>query len=143
MYKKIDLILTESEKRRMPIILENEEWSMIFGERDEEGLQELKNRLQKLLDEQNAAKTTLRTLQKEKKQTMARIISLSDEINNKKKRGSLKELDKHKRLLERLNVDIEEAKYREEHFQPLFVANSLPVELINGDTVDEIGRAHV
>lgn len=114
MYQKKDLILTESEKRRLPIIIENEEWNMIFGERDEESLQELKIKLQKLIDEDESAKDTLRSLNKEKKKTMAKILSLSDEVNNKNQRGSLKELDKHKRLLERLNVDIEEAKYLKE-----------------------------
>lgn len=112
MYRKIQLTLTDTEKMKLPILIKDEKWNKIFGDRDNEKIRKLKIELQKLLDEDEFAQNQIRDLKKEKRKTMAEILDISDEVNNAGKRGSLRKLDKNRRHMEKLNSEIEEISFR-------------------------------
>lgn len=112
MYKLKALVLTKKEKRALPRLIENEDWSELFSEKENESIKRLSKELKKLIDEETAAEEEFRIITKDKKKAMSQILALSDQVNNEKRGGALIKLDKQKKLTEKLKAKAEDVRFR-------------------------------
>lgn len=110
--KTIDLEENIILKNRIPILVNDENWSKIFGELEDKAIQSTKDELEELLKEQKKAEREIAKLQKEKVKAMKMILNISDVINNKEKVESADLLDQYKDKIYIINEKIDGIQYR-------------------------------
>ena len=110
--KTIDLEENIILKNRIPILVNDENWSKIFGGIEDKVIQSTKNELEELLKEQKKAEREMAKLQKEKVKDMKMILNISDVINNKEKVESADLLDQYKDKIYLINEKIDGIQYR-------------------------------
>ena len=110
--KTIDLEENIILKNRIPILVNDENWSKIFGGIEDKVIQSTKNELEELLKEQKKAEREIARLQKEKVKAMKMILNISDIINNKEKVESADLLDQYKDKIYLINEKIDGIQYR-------------------------------
>lgn len=75
---KYDIIL----RNRIPLLINDKNWSEIFGAVDDKSIQNFAKELKNLIKVKNEKERMLLRLKSEKKHVMSKIWSLSDKINN-------------------------------------------------------------
>jgi predicted RND superfamily exporter protein len=110
--KTIDLEENIILKNRIPILVNDENWSKIFGGIEDKVIQSTKDELEELLKEQKKAEREIARLQKEKVKAMKMILNISDIINNKEKVESADLLDQYKDKIYLINEKIDGIQYR-------------------------------
>lgn len=80
--KDLDLDYRTIMRNNIPLLVKDNTWKELFSDINDRQINKLKSELEDLLEEQKEIERKLKKLKKEKKRTMAKIINLSDEINN-------------------------------------------------------------
>lgn len=101
-------------KSAIPLLIQNKEWNKLFGDIEEKDIVELKNKLEKLSDENQNVKKELSMKKSEKKKLIAKVLTLSDEINNNNLSGGLELLESYQKQIHEINDDIDELTFKSE-----------------------------
>ncbi|WP_425447122.1 hypothetical protein [Dethiothermospora halolimnae] len=80
--KDLDLDYRTIMRNNIPLLVKDNTWKELFSDINDRQINKLKSELEDLLEDQKGIERKLKKLKKEKKRTMAKIINLSDEINN-------------------------------------------------------------
>src|SRR5699024_1816218 len=104
---KVDIEYDLLLKNKLPILTENKDWLEIFGNVKDKEIMSDKQALQSIIEEKNQKSEMLESIKSQKKRAMAKIITLSDEINNNNKPENMSLLEEAKGSLDKMNEDIE------------------------------------
>lgn len=108
---KVDLDYDLLIKNRLTILTENSEWMENFDGLQNKEIVRDKEELKSLLKLERESHSSLEKLKTEKKRIIARIITLSDEINNKNKVSDIVLLDEAQSKLNDLNDEIDDITF--------------------------------
>jgi hypothetical protein len=98
-------------KNKLPLLIENKEWIEIFGSTKNKEILKDRESLQKLVLSEKEMEKRLDDIKTKKKRTMAKIITLSDEINNNNKVENISMLEQSQKELNEMNEEIEEIMF--------------------------------
>lgn len=108
---KVDLDYDLIIRNRLSILTENSEWLENFDGLSNRDIVRDKEELKKLVKFERDSKVKLEKLKSEKKRLIARIITLSDEINNKDKVSDIVLLEEAQSQLKDLNDEIDDITF--------------------------------
>lgn len=113
MFKKlnIDIDYEMLLKNRIPLLTSNSEWLELFGKLKDKAMSEEKTKLKAMIKQERETQIRLKAIKEEKKKLIARIITLSDEINNNDKQEHITLLDSSQAELNQLNEEIDELMF--------------------------------
>lgn len=98
-------------KNKLPLLIQNKEWREIFGNTNNKEISKDRINLEKLVSSEKEMEQRLETIKSQKKRAMAKIITLSDEINNNNKVESISILERSQRDVNEMNEEIEEVMF--------------------------------
>lgn len=98
-------------KNKIPLLTENKEWVQIFGTAKNKEIEKDKLVLLELVAKEKGLVRRLETIKSDKKRNMAKIITLSDEINNNNKVENLGILEQSQQELNNMNEELEEIMF--------------------------------
>lgn len=98
-------------KNKIPLLIENKEWSQIFGSTKNKEIQKDKAALLELVSKEKETVKKLENIKADKKRMMAKIITLSDEINNNNKVENISILEESQQEINRMNEEIDDLMF--------------------------------
>lgn len=113
--KSININFDVMLKNKIPILIRDESWKILFDIVNDKIILMHKNKLTELLNEDIESSKNLKKLKIEKRKAMIKILNLSEEVNtNDDNKDALELLDKCQDDISRLNEEIDEATFRTE-----------------------------
>ena len=98
-------------KNRIPLLIENKDWVQIFGSSKNKEIQKDKVALLELITREKELVKKLEDTKSDKKRMMAKIITLSDEINNNNKVENISILEESQQDMNRMNEEIDDIMF--------------------------------
>lgn len=98
-------------KNRIPLLIENKDWVQIFGRSKNKEIQKDKVALLELITREKELVKKLEDTKSDKKRMMAKIITLSDEINNNNKVENISILEESQQDMNRMNEEIDDIMF--------------------------------
>lgn len=111
MYRKGIIFLSEKEKRKLPLLHQDEEWINLYENTSDESMDQSAAILRHLLTNEEEAKKQFSLVTAEKKAAMRKIIQLSDSINNNHNLSDVDLLDAERIRVDKLNYDLDNIQY--------------------------------
>lgn len=111
-FKNIDLDENIILKNKIPLLIEDENWIKLFGETKNRNIQNIKEELSELVEEERELNRKEMTLQREKVHAMKMILGVSDAVNNENKLHNVGLLDEYKEKIEGINQELEEITFQ-------------------------------
>ncbi len=107
--KNMDIELAEKiiKKNKIPILIHYEPWKKLFSKGFTKTMESLSKEITSVLDRKKELEKELSRLQSLKPKNMAKIIYLSNEVNENKNPAAEMELDRLKEEMEEINENIE------------------------------------
>ncbi|MTI48662.1 hypothetical protein [Sporosalibacterium faouarense] len=112
--KDFNIDLDIINKKNIPILINVKEWKLLFDEVSNKKVEEYRDELSQLLQEQKTVDRELIRLKKDKKKNMMKILNLSDEVNNTNNSYAIELLDKCQQEIIDINTRIEELTIKSE-----------------------------
>lgn len=106
----LDLI----NKSAVPLLIENETWIDLFNRVNDKEMRSLKKQLKTLVDESREIGQKLYQKKEEKKKQIAKILTLSEKVNNNEFVEGVNLLDDYKEELNKLNDDLDQITFKSE-----------------------------
>jgi len=99
-------------KNKIPILVRDPMWINLFGEIEDRTIDNLKQELKGILDEEQKVARELNSLKINKKKAMAKIINFSEVINNSTYNQGADILGDLQNEIHKINEEIEETTFR-------------------------------
>lgn len=107
-FKKLDIDEKIILRNRIPLLIKDQNWIRLFGSTRDKNIQNARNELIELLEEEKKLKRKRIILEKEKKNAIKMILDISDAINNEQKIETVELLDEYKKEIEYINEELDE-----------------------------------
>ncbi len=107
-FKKLDIDEKIILRNRIPLLIKDQNWIRLFGSTRDKNIQNARNELIELLEEEKKLKRKRIILEREKKNAIKMILDISDAINNEQKIETVELLDEYKKEIEYINEELDE-----------------------------------
>lgn len=109
-----DIVLTENlmKRKKIPILIEDDEWKDIFGKDMTRDMKKIVGELEATIKEDREATQQVKICRKAKKNMMAKILQLSDEVNNNNNKEALEKLEMARDKVLQINDQLDEAQFK-------------------------------
>ncbi|KNF09188.1 hypothetical protein CLPU_4c02340 [Gottschalkia purinilytica] len=114
--REIDLEYSILLKNRLPLLINDEIWISLFDDVEDSDIVNAKIELKSLINNEKEIKKELKDKKKEKKKVMAKILKLSDEINNNNLSDGVVLLEQAERDVHEINDYIDDLTFQLEEF---------------------------
>ena len=111
MVKDINLEDGLIRRKKIPVLILNKEWKILFEEYMTKDMLKSAKELREMLSEEKQSELQLKIIRKQKKQLMEKILLLSEEINNSEKKESINKMEETKEQILEINKKIDELEY--------------------------------
>ncbi|AFS79089.1 hypothetical protein Curi_c20850 [Gottschalkia acidurici 9a] len=111
---EIDIEYDSITRSVIPLLIEDRNWISLFNKIEEKDIIDLKEKLSSLVKENRSSKKELTTRKSEKKKLIAKILTLSDEINNNDLVEGVDLLGEYEEKLHEANENIDELTFKTE-----------------------------
>ena len=111
---EVDINYDSITKSVIPLLIEDKSWISLFNKIKEKDIIDLKEKLSSLVKENRSAKKELAIKKSEKKKLIAKILTLSDEINNNDLLEGVDLLGQYEEKLHETNEYIDELTFKTE-----------------------------
>lgn len=98
-------------KNKIPLLIENKDWTQIFGSSSNKEIKKDKLALEELVSREKEMSKKLESIKSDKKRMMAKIITLSDEINNNNKVENISILEESQQEISRMNEELDDIMF--------------------------------
>ncbi len=112
MAKRIVLEDRIIRKNKIPVLIHSKEWKTLFSENMSKTMKKKVQELEEKVEEEKQAFIQIKSLKKQKKQLMDKIIQLSDDVNSNKKGSNINSLELTKQQILNSNEKIDELQYK-------------------------------
>ncbi|MBU5438514.1 hypothetical protein KQI42_10865 [Tissierella sp. MSJ-40] len=99
-------------KNKIPLLINDPTWTKLFGEANDKSIQNTKEELIQLVNNESNLDMKSRELQKEKLNCMKMILGVSDSVNNENKLENIELLDEYKKRIHEINEEIDEVTFQ-------------------------------
>jgi len=111
--KDVDIDYNIILKNKVPLLINDQAWKRLFLESNDRSLQNIRKELEDLVQELKEKEKELNRLKIEKKKTMAKILNISDMVNNNNY-NAVNQLEECQNKIYKLNEEIEDLTFRNE-----------------------------
>lgn len=99
-------------RSRIPLLHKDKIWISLFGKSDDKEINEIKDRLIELLQEEKKLKSILNKYKKDKTKYMKLILRTSESVNRDKNKDDIKFLDEYKERLITINEELDDIEFK-------------------------------